>query len=152
MTLLELLESQPFCRGLSQSQLAQLIARAHVERFPEDTIIFSEGAAADALYLITRGRVVLEQHIPGRGDFQLENLTAGDMLGLSWLFPGSSWVLGARAVELTEAVIIAAADIHALSDRDPVFGLAVAKHVIAQLYQRLERVRLQRLDVYRGPR
>lgn len=150
MTEADLLKSHPFCRGLSDVQVQVLVPHVRLTRFPESGVIFREGGEADALYLILRGRVVLEQHIPGKGDVQLENLTAGDMLGLSWLFPDGRWVLNARAVEETEALMLDAKGVRTQMDSDPSLGLALAKHVISQLYQRLERVRLQRLDVYRG--
>jgi hypothetical protein len=72
------------------------------------------------------------------------------MLGLSWLFPGGHWILDARAVEATATIVLEAKRVRARMEADPALGLALAKHVIQQLYQRLERVRLQRLDVYRG--
>jgi CRP-like cAMP-binding protein len=145
---LDLLKSHPFCRGLTDTQVKSLVLCARVAQFPEGAVIFREGGAADALYLVVAGRVVLEQHVPGKGDVLLENLTAGDMLGLSWLFPGGRWMLDARAVEPTQAIALDARGVHVLMDRDAELGLSLAKHVIGQLYQRLERVRLQRLDVY----
>lgn len=146
----ELIKSHPFSRGLSDAQIEQIVPCARLARFEKGTFVFRDGGAADALYLILRGRVVLEQHVPGRGDMQLETLTGGDLLGLSWLFPGGTWMLDARAVEPTEAVTLDASCVHAKMNEDAVLGLALAKHVIHQLYQRLERVRLQRLDVYRA--
>lgn len=150
MTAAELLEGHPFCRDLTEVQVETLVPYARLTRFPEGAVIFREGGAAEALYLILRGRVVLEEHIPGAGDVQLEDLTAGAMLGLSWLFPDGRWVLNARAVEETECLVLDAAGVRARMDADAPLGLALAKHVISQLYQRLGRVRLQRLDVYRG--
>jgi CRP-like cAMP-binding protein len=146
----ELLESHPFARGLSGDQIEALVPCGRVARFRERAIVFREGDTADALYLIARGRVVLEQHIPGKREVQLESLTGGDMLGLSWLFPGGRWVLEARAVSPTVTVVVDAGCVRARMDADPALGLVLAKHIIHQLYQRLERVRLQRLDVYRS--
>jgi CRP-like cAMP-binding protein len=143
------LKAHPFARGASKPQVEDLMACAHLTAFREGAFIFREGGDASAVYLLLRGRVVLEQHVPGRGDIQLEELVSGDMLGLSWLFPGGRWLLDARVVEAVDAVELDAPCLHAAMQRDPVLGLSVAKHVVAQLYQRLERVRLQRLDVYR---
>lgn len=150
MNVAELLKSHPFTRGLSDAQVEQLVPYARPMPFPEGAVIFREGGEADALYLILNGRVVLEQHMSGKGDVQLENLAAGDLLGLSWLFPGGQWALNARAVEATTTIALEAKGVHARMDGDATLGFALAKHVIQQLYQRLERVRLQRLDVYRG--
>jgi CRP-like cAMP-binding protein len=150
MTETDLLKSHPCCRGLSHAQLKALVPCARLARFPQGEVIFREGGEADAIYLLLRGRVVLTQHIPGKGDVQLEDLTAGDMLGLSWLFPRGRWVLDALAAEDTEALVLDAKGVRAQMNADASLGLALAEHVISQLYQRLERVRLQRLDVYRG--
>jgi CRP-like cAMP-binding protein len=150
MSELDLLKTHPFCRGLSKAQVEALAPLAHLVRFPEGAFVFREASEADVLYLVVQGRVVLEQHVPGKGDVQLESLTGGDILGLSWLFPGGRWVLDARATQPTEAVALEAKSLHRLMDREPGLGLVLAKHIIGQLYQRLERVRLQRLDVYRG--
>lgn len=146
----ELLRRHPFTQGLSDAQLEKLVPCARLARFPAGAAIFHEGAVADALYLILEGRVALEQNVPGKGALQLENLSAGDILGLSWLFPGGRWILDARAIEPTEAVVLEAGRLREQMDSDAALGFAVSKHVIHQLYQRLERVRLQRLDVYRG--
>ena len=146
----DLLKRHPFASGLSDAELEKLLPLAEGVRYPIGTLIFREGGDASALYLILSGRVALEQHVPARGDFPVENLTGGDLLGLSWLFPGGHWVLSARAMEDVEALRFDAEDVKTLMDAEPALGLALAKHVVSQLYQRLERVRLQRLDVYRG--
>jgi len=144
----ELLARHPFAHGLSEVQLDRLAACARSARFGEGEVIFRDGRPATALYLIVDGRVVLEQHVPARGSLQLENLAAGDLLGLSWLFPGGHWILDARAVEPTETLVLDAECVRTVMREDPVLGLALATHVIHALYQRLERVRLQRLDIY----
>jgi CRP-like cAMP-binding protein len=150
MSVLEALKSHPFTRDMSEPQLESLVACSRLVTFLQGEVIFREESDASTLYLILSGRVALEQHVPGRGDLQLENLTGGDMLGLSWLLPGRRWVLDARAAEETDAVALDAACVRAAMDAEPVLGLSIAKHVIHQLYHRLERARLQRMDVYRG--
>ena len=148
----ELLEGHPFARGLTEAQVRELASCARVLRFSGDHVVFRENEEADTLYLILKGRVVLEEHVPGKGDVQLESLTGGDLLGLSWLFPGGRWILDARATEPAEVLALDARCLHSRMDEDAALGLAVARKIIKQLYQRLERVRLQRLDVYRGER
>lgn len=146
------IEHHPFGRDLTPAQLGALAALARTMLLSPGETIFREGGDAEALYLVVRGRIALEQHVPGRGAVQLETLTGGDMLGLSWMFPGYHWVLDARATEASELVVLDAAKVRALMDADPALGLLLAKHVIRELYKRLERVRLQRLDVYEGRR
>lgn len=150
MTGPELLKHHPFARGLSDRQLATLLACGREQHFPEGALLLREGDDAGAVFLLLRGRVVLEQHVPGKGGLQLETLAAGDLLGVSWLFPGSHWLLDARTAEATDALVLDGRCVLTLMDSDAGLGLALSRYIIHQLYQRLERVRLQRLDVYRG--
>jgi CRP-like cAMP-binding protein len=139
----------PFLRGIDA---APLIAAAHRERFAAGSFVFHMNGPADALYLVERGRVVLEMDEPGRGPTQLEEIGPGDLLGISWLFPPKRWQLDARAVEETEATVLPAAGLRNAIDTDAQLGRALALRLIAELYQRLTHTRLQRLDVYRGAR
>jgi hypothetical protein len=81
---------------------------------------------------------------------QVENLVAGDILGLSWLFPDAHWTLDARAVEPVEAFLLEAGCVRARMEEDPALGYALTAWLVEQLYHRLMRVRLQRVDVYGG--
>jgi CRP/FNR family transcriptional regulator, cyclic AMP receptor protein len=142
------LANHPFARGLTAEQTRQLAGCARRAHYPEDAFIFREGGEADTLYLLQAGRVALEQHLPGQGITQLENLTAGDVLGLSWILPAGRWTLDARAVEAVEAFALDARCVRTLMGADPEQGLTLATHLIDQLYHRLIRVRMQRLDLY----
>ena len=144
------LAAHPIATRLTGAQVAGLATCARLVQVPGGRVIFCEDGDADALYLILTGRIVLEQHVPGKGNVQLESLTGGDILGLSWLFPGGRWIIDARSAEPSELLMLDADCVKARMNADPELGLSVATYVIQQLYQRLERVRLQRLDVYRG--
>jgi CRP/FNR family cyclic AMP-dependent transcriptional regulator len=150
MTGSDALASHPFLRGLDEARLLPLCPCAGNVRFAAGEIIFRAGEEARTLYLLRSGRVVLEEHVPGKGDVRLESLGAGDILGFSWLFPGGRWVLAARAVEETEALALDGECLRRSMAEDPALGLAIATQLIHHLYQRLGRVRLQRLDVYKA--
>lgn len=144
------LTDHPLVEGLTPEQGARLEMCAREVHYPPGAFIFHEGGTADALYLIRSGRVALEQHIPGRGALQVENLKGGDILGLSWLFPDAHWTLDARAVEPTDAYALDAQCVHQAMADDPTLGCALTTWMIEQLYHRLMHVRLQRLDLYRS--
>jgi CRP-like cAMP-binding protein len=144
----ELLAIHPFTRELSAAQRAALLPLARLVQLPGGQFVFREGAAADMLYLLHEGRVSLEQHVPARGELQLEELGPGDLLGLSWAWSSGRWLLDARVKEAITALALDATDLRALMHRDPELGFALAMQLARQLYVRLERVRLQRLDVY----
>ncbi|WP_438014945.1 cyclic nucleotide-binding domain-containing protein [Sorangium sp. So ce315] len=146
--LLPVLGAHPFLEGLPAAHLARLAEGASARSFPEGAFLLREGGEADTLYLLTQGRVALEVHRPGRDPVQVESLSGGDILGLHWLFPPRRWVLDARAVTEVRAVGLDAAHVRACSDAEPALGYAVSLRLLRQLYARLERVRLQRLDVF----
>jgi CRP-like cAMP-binding protein len=141
----------PFLEGLESTQREQLLAGARRERFAAGAFVFHMNGAADGVYLIEEGRVTLEVGDPGRGPTQVEEVRAGDLLGLSWLFPPYRWHLDARAAGPVEATVLSGAQVRARMEADPALGRAIALRLLAKVYDRLVRARLQRLDVYRGP-
>ena len=143
------LGEHPLARELTSDQVRALADCARWIVLTPGTVILREHGDADSLFLITNGRVVLEYAIPGRGPTQVEELRAGDILGFSWLQGGGRWTLDARATERSEVVALDATQLRRLMDDDPRLGVAVSRHMLVQLYQRLVRVRLQRLDLYR---
>lgn len=148
--LVPVLGAHPFLEGMAAAHIERLAEGARALSFPEGAFILQEGHEADTLYLLTHGRVALEIHRPGGDPVQVESLSGGDILGLHWLFPPRRWVLDARAATPVRAVGLEAAHVRACSDADPALGYALSQRLLRQLYARLERVRLQRLDVYRG--
>jgi CRP-like cAMP-binding protein len=144
------LEQHPFLRGLSPEQVSAIACNTREQSFPAGALLLHEGERANTLYLLRSGRVVLEQNVPGKGPTQLETLKAGDILGLSWLFPPYLWHLDARAVEPVDAFALDASCMRGPSPEHPVLEPALAMRLLRQLYDRLERVRLQRLDVYKA--
>ena len=144
------LGQHPFLAELGETALARLGQVTEALEFAVGSFIFREGEAADRLYLVQRGRVALELNVPGRGATQLESLRPGDILGLSWLFPPYRWHLDARAVEAATVLAIAASELRACMAEAPALGGELSMRLLHQLYQRLERVRMQRLDLYKA--
>jgi CRP/FNR family cyclic AMP-dependent transcriptional regulator len=144
------LEEHPFLHGLSPEQLSAIARGARELSFPAGALLLREGEQANTLYLLRSGRVVLELNVPGQGATQLETLKAGDILGLSWLFPPYRWHLDARATEPVDVFALDASFLRGPTLEHPVLEPALAMRLLRHLYDRLERVRLQRLDVYKA--
>lgn len=142
------LEAHAFLHGVPGDLLQRLATIAREETRPAGSLVLREGEEADRLLLIRRGVVALEIGMPGKAAIRLETLVGGDILGLSWLNPPYRWQFDARAVEPVEALALDASRLREWMREDPRMGQAVATRLVAHLQQRLERVRLQRLDVY----
>jgi CRP-like cAMP-binding protein len=149
-TLERLLREHPFLHDLNEDEIRFLVGCAANRRFEPGALLLKEGATADTFFLIRRGKVSLEIDVPGRGPFQLESLEPGDVLGWSWLFPPHRCQLDARAIEPVVALVFDGPCLREKMESDHDLGYSLTKLLLFQLYQRLTRVRLQRLDVYRS--
>jgi CRP/FNR family cyclic AMP-dependent transcriptional regulator len=148
-SLARVLRDHEFLQGLSSEEADVLVGCVRNARWKPGELLLREGQPADTFHLIREGRVVLESHVPGRGATQLESLAAGDMLGLSWLFPPHRHQLDARALDPVVTLAFDASCLRARMDADHDLGFALTRRLLAEALRRLERVRLQRLDVYR---
>jgi CRP-like cAMP-binding protein len=147
---IELLRAHPFSRVLTEPQLERLFRCGTALSLAPGAFVFREGETADRLFLVRSGHIALEQHVPGRGNMQMETLRAGDVLGFSWLFERTGWTLDARVVEAAELFALDGDCVHREMQADPTMGLIISTQLAHHLYARLQRVRLQRLDVYRA--
>jgi hypothetical protein len=95
------------------------------------------------------GHVALEVNVPGKGVVQMESAGPEDILGLSWLIPPYRLHLDARAVDAVVALAFDATCLRGKMEADHDLGFALTQRLLQEAYRRLERVRLQRLDVYR---
>jgi len=140
----------PFVRDLNGEQLSRLRSCAREVRYEDGAFIFREGGRADSLFLLTGGCVVLEQHIPAKGPVRLESLCPGDILGLAWLSAPGRWTADARCLEKVTAFALPAEGLRERMREDPALGVELLGRVVSALYERLVRVRLQRLDLYKA--
>jgi len=145
-----LLEDHDFLKGLSAEQTRVLVACVENRRYRRGEFLLREGQAADVFYLLRVGRVALEIDVPGRGPVQMESLGPNDAVGISSLVPPHREHLDARVVEPVVALAFDGACLRGKMQADPALGYALTARMLAEAYKRLERVRLQRLDVYAG--
>ncbi len=150
--LVRLLSEHPFLRGIDENHLEFLAGCASNVRYAADEFLFKEGREANASYLIRAGRIALEIGMPGRGPVQLQTLEAGEVLGWSWLYPPYRWQFDARAVEPVRAFALDGNCLRGKCEADHDLGYEIVKRLLYQVHLRLERTRLQLLDVYRADR
>jgi CRP-like cAMP-binding protein len=143
------LREHELLKGLSAAQNALIVDCAKNVRFAPGDFLLREGDAADTFFLVRTGEVALELHVPGRGTVQMEKVGAGDLLGLSWMFPPYRVQLDARAVVPVVAFVFDGACLRRKMEADPELGYALSKKLLAETIKRLQRVRLQRADLYK---
>ncbi len=142
------LAGHPFAASLSPEMLSFLAGCTKNERFEPGHFLFREGERAERLFLIRSGRVALESHQPGRGTMVLESCEDGDVLGWSALFEPHS--LDGRASTNTLVFSIDGECLLRKMESDAKFGYVIARRLLEIVHRRLERARIQQLDMYRS--
>lgn len=90
--------------GLTESDRFLFAVFADERRYPAEAVIFREGDAGDAIYVIARGRVRISRQISG-GEEAFAFLDEGEIFGeMALLDPGSGRSADARAHE--DAVVL----------------------------------------------
>ncbi len=143
------LREHPFFEGVDETHIKAIVTCAKNVHFRPGEFLLREGAPATLFYLMRQGKVSLEVHTPGKETTRVETAHAGDVVGISWMFPPDRVHLDARALESVVAFALDGACIHKKMEADHDLGYALSKRLLALLYERLQRVRLQRLDIYK---
>jgi CRP-like cAMP-binding protein len=146
--LARVLSAHPFVAELAPEHAEFLVGCTRNVRYRPNEFLIREGDREDTLFLIRQGSVAIEMPQPGGEPITVETLGAGDVLGVSLLVPVAAH-LGCRARETVLALAIDSACLHRKMEADPRLGYAIAMRLLERTYTRLDRARLQHLDVYR---
>ena len=139
----EALAAHPFLRGMSHDQLSVLAESARDVSFPARFRLFEDGGNATRFWLIQRGHVSLDLHVPGEGPVVIETVGMGELLGWSWLFPPYKWAFGAVAATEVEAFEFDALTVRERCAADPGLGYELSQRISRVLAQRLQAVRIR---------
>jgi CRP-like cAMP-binding protein len=142
------LGKHPFFLGLKPEWLSFLARCAWNESFTAEQPLFREGEAANTFYVVRAGRVALDIHLPPRGEVRIDTVEAGEVLGVSWLFPPYKWHFDARAVTPTRTTTLDARCLRERYENEPALGYELMKRLGMTLHARLQATRLRLLDIY----
>lgn len=142
------LKTHPFVAELAPEHAAFIVSCTKNMRFRPGELLLREGEREDVLYLIRQGSVSIEMPRAAGEAITIETVGAGDVLGVSLLTPHAAH-LDCRARETVVAFAIDKACLRAKMDEDPRLGYAISMQLLDRVYTRLNRARLQHLDVYR---
>ena len=144
----EVLRDVPFFAGMSEEQLALIAGCGAHTSFAAGDVLFREGDAADAFYVVRHGTVAIDLHSPTRGALTVETIESGEVIGWSWLIPPHRWHFDARAITPVRATVFDGACLRGKCDDDPALGYDLMKRFAQVFVERLQWTRLRLLDVY----
>ena len=143
------LREHAFCQGFDEETVIFLSGCTKNVRFAAGDYLFREGTGADWMYLLRSGKVSLEVYLPGRGSLSVETVGNGEVLGWSVLFAPHEWHVDCRALENVVAFAVDGRCLRGKFEQDSTFAYAITRRLLYVVHKRLERARLQQLDVYR---
>jgi len=143
-----LLREHPFFQDMRPEYIDSLAGCASNVRFKARETVFQQDEKANHFYILESGKIAIDLSTPGRGVLTIETLGKGQVLGWSWLFPPYEWQYGARAVEDTKAIAMDARCLRGKCETDPALGYDLMKRFSAIMARRMQRARLQMLDIY----
>ena len=146
--IIDLLYEHPFFSGMREDYIALIAGCAdnHVVRAGE--YIARENDSADHFYLIRRGRIAIEIHLPNRGSLCLQTLQEGDVVGWSWLFPPHCWAFDAHAQTDVHTLRLDGRCLRKKCAEDTQLGYDLMQRFARIMTERLQATRLQLLDIY----
>jgi CRP/FNR family transcriptional regulator, cyclic AMP receptor protein len=145
----KVLREHAFLADLTDEHVRVLVGCARNTRFAPGEFLLREGDDESTFFLLRQGSVSLESHLPGKPAATVETLGPGDVLGVSWMFQGARSNVDARARDAVVAFALDGACLRAKTASDDALGHALARRMLEVTHRRLERLRLQNLDVYR---
>ncbi len=138
--------AHPFLIGTREHQIRLLADCAMRSHFRAGEVVFREGEMANRFYLIERGRVSLESSTLG-DNITIDEISDGDLLGWSWLFPPYAWHFTARALEKTTTIFFYGTVLREYCEKDHSLGFELFKRMSVVMLRRLQGARTKLLNV-----
>ena len=147
-TIEDLLKKNSFFGNLPDDDL-KLIAGCGSNRVVlEDEVIAREGEEANLFYLIRKGKLAIETHMPNKGNSPIQTLGTGDVAGWSWLFPPYRWNFDVRALEETHLLCLDGSCLRSKCEANHSLGYRLITLFAQLITKRNRALRLQVMDVY----
>jgi CRP/FNR family transcriptional regulator, cyclic AMP receptor protein len=150
MNLDSLRERSTLLQALTNTEVALFESAATELPLSAGEVLFEEEGPADVFYIVTEGRIGLELTSPGKEPIVIQTLGVGDLVGVSWLFPPHRWNWKARAIVDSQLAAFDATVIRTELERNRDLALEVLTVVAGEVVRRLQRTRVQLMDLYRG--
>jgi CRP-like cAMP-binding protein len=127
--------------GLSDDQREALTAYAAKAAWPSGFAIYQRDSAADGVFIVVRGRVVLRSRVRAGRGFVPWIATRGETFGSEGLFPGGHYVTDARAEDECETLFLSSTRFRAFVREQPQHAIALFSQLMAERATLLDKLR-----------
>jgi CRP-like cAMP-binding protein len=126
---------------LSQLEIEAAAKYAAKANWPQGFTLYQRGAAADGVFIVLRGRIVLRSRVKAGRGFVPVVATRGETFGTEGLAARGSYVTDARADEPSETLHLSGARFRSFIREQPQQALSLVGQVMAQHSLLLEKLR-----------
>ena len=131
---------------LSDTDLDSITSIAQPREYEAGAIIFSETSSAEELYLVEKGKVALQMHLPASQPplskkVTVDIVTSKEVFGWSVLVAPYRYTLTAVCLESTKVLAIDGAKLRALIQNNHRIGYEVLSQIIKVVASRLDETR-----------
>lgn len=126
---------------LTEAEREALTAYAARASWPAGFAIYQRGAAADGVFIVTRGRIVLRSRVRAGRGFVPWIATPGETFGSEGLSQNARYVTDARADEESETLFLSAARFRAFVREQPQHSLILINQLMAERTALLDKLR-----------
>jgi CRP-like cAMP-binding protein len=123
---------------VERGALQGYVARA---TWPAGFQVYERGGAADGVFIVERGRVVLRSRVRAGRGFVPWVATPGETFGAEGLSPAGVYATDARADERTDTLFLSSTKLRAFIREQPLHAMAVIGQVMAERTTLLEKLR-----------
>ena len=109
--------------------------------WPAGFTIYQRGAAADGLFVVLAGRVVLRSRVKAGRGFVPAVAVAGETFGAEGLVPRGAYATDARAEEPSETLHVRGPQLRTFLREQPLYGQALLGQVMAERTELLDKLR-----------
>lgn len=139
--LLMKLWTMPSLHDMEAQHLKELASIATEVEFPAGEIVYHEGDAGQAIYLIEEGQVVIEMTLPDGNQVTVLTLGPGQLFGWSSLFPPRRKTASTRTITPTKVISIDAGRLRHLFQSDHSLEHVIMLRMIEVVAERMQATR-----------
>lgn len=116
------LRSVPFFAHLTEDELARVIALGKLVAYPKAMVLFREGDAGEAFYIVVEGSIRISKQVPGMGEEAMYFVERGNWFGEMALFDEFPRSATAIAHQAAEVLFLERSSLLGLFDADPLIA------------------------------
>jgi len=121
----ELIAKSPIFSAMSRKAIGDLSAISQIRKAAKDEIIFSEGDAADSLFIAASGKVDLVKYAPDGRERFVRHVGAGETFAEAAMFAGEAYPVSAVARQASALISIDRDKFHKFVQDHPDASLAM---------------------------